>query len=135
MQHTSLAAGPVRDGPADWFTGSVTIATVVDAPDPARLRAACVTFAPGARTHWHTHPLGQAIHVLSGRGLAQAEGGPVVHLSPGDTVWFAPGEVHWHGAAPHEGMVHLAMQESLDGVSVVWGAAVTEDAYPGGSWR
>ncbi|MCU0907157.1 MAG: cupin domain-containing protein [Rhodobacteraceae bacterium] len=129
MQHQSLAACPARDGPADWFTGRVTIAPVVDAPGPARLRAACVTFAPGARTHWHTHPLGQAIHVLSGRGLAQADGGPVIHLCPGDTVWFAPHERHWHGAAPHEGMVHLAMQEALDGVSVTWGDPVTDADY------
>jgi quercetin dioxygenase-like cupin family protein len=132
MQHRTLDACPAHEGPADWFTGRVTIVPVAEAPNPARLRAACVTFAPGARTHWHTHPLGQAIHILSGRGLAQAEGGPMIRLAPGDTVWFAPGEVHWHGAAPHEGMVHLAMQEAEGGVSVTWGRPVTDADYAAG---
>lgn len=104
---------------------------VIEAPAPARLRAALVSFAPGARTHWHTHPLGQAIHVLSGRGLAQREGGPLIGLEPGDSVWFAPGERHWHGAAPDAAMTHLAMQEAEGGLSVTWQDPVTDADYAG----
>lgn len=132
MDHFPAGTRPPRPGPADWFTGEVTLAPVVEAPAPARLRAAVVTFAPGARTNWHRHPLGQTLHVLSGRGRAQTEGGPVVDLAPGDSVWFAPGERHWHGAAPDEGMVHLAMQEADgNGATTFWEEPVTEADYLG----
>jgi quercetin dioxygenase-like cupin family protein len=131
MEHHAAGERPGRKGPAEWFTGEVTMVPVMDAPAPARLRAAMVTFAPGARTHWHTHPLGQAIHVVAGRGRAQREGGPVVLIGPGDTVWFAPGERHWHGADVDTAMTHLAMQEAEDGVSVVWEEAVGEADYLG----
>jgi quercetin dioxygenase-like cupin family protein len=120
---------PSAKGPADYFTGTVRIDPVVEAPDPARVRAAVVTFEPGARTAWHTHPLGQALFVLSGLGLAQAWGGEVQEIRPGDTVWFAPGEKHWHGAAPTVAMTHLAMQEALDGSPVDWLEQVTDQQY------
>jgi quercetin dioxygenase-like cupin family protein len=130
MDHRPADARPSRPGPGDWFTGTVSIAPVVEAPAPARLRAAVVSFAPGARTNWHRHPLGQTLYVLSGRGRAQAEGGPVVDLAPGDTVWFPPGERHWHGAAPDAAMVHLAMQEADAGGSTVsWEEPVAETDY------
>lgn len=131
MEHQPAGARPGRRGPAEWFTGAVTMVPVIDAPAPARLRAAMVSFAAGARTHWHTHPLGQAIHVVEGRGRAQAEGGPVIRLGPGDTVWFAPGEVHWHGADPDAGMTHLAMQEAEEGIAVTWLEAVSDEDYGG----
>lgn len=120
---------PTRRGPADYFTGTVWQDPVVEAPAPARLRVNRVSFEPGARTAWHTHPLGQTLYVLSGTGRAQTLGGPVRALRPGDTVWIPPGEKHWHGAAPGHGMVHLAMQEALDGVSVVWLEHVPDDVY------
>ncbi len=122
---------PTRPGSPDYFTGSVTLAPVFDAPAPARVQAAVVTFAPGARTAWHTHPLGQTLLILSGHGLCQTEGGPVLPMSPGDRVWFAPGEKHWHGAAPDAEMSHLAIQEALDGVSVDWLEHVTDADYAG----
>lgn len=131
MEHHVAGAQPGRKGPADWFTGDVTMVPLIEAEAPARLRTALVTFAAGARTHWHTHPLGQAIHVVSGRGRAQAEGGPVVSIGPGDTVWFAPDERHWHGADPASAMVHLAVQEAEGGVSVTWAEPVTEAQYHG----
>jgi quercetin dioxygenase-like cupin family protein len=102
---------------------------VITAPDPARLRAVRVTFAPGARTAWHMHPLGQTLLVMSGLGLAQSWGGPLRVIRPGDTVWFAPGEKHWHGAAPAHAMTHLAMQEALDGSAVTWLEQVSDDDY------
>jgi quercetin dioxygenase-like cupin family protein len=129
MEHLPAGARPARKGPAEWFTGDVTMVPVIEAPAPARLRAATVIFAPGARTHWHTHPLGQAIHVLSGRGRAQRAGGPILRIGPGDTVWFAPDELHWHGADPDAAMTHLAMQEALHGNAVTWGAPVTAKDY------
>jgi quercetin dioxygenase-like cupin family protein len=104
---------------------------IIDAPAPARVRAARVTFAPGARTNWHTHPLGQTLHVVAGCGLAQSWGGPVRDIRPGDTVWFAPGEKHWHGAGPNSAMVHIAMQEALDGGVVAWLERVTDEQYGG----
>lgn len=131
MDHHPAGSRAATQGPAAWFTGEVTVTPVIEAPAPARLRAALVSFAPGARTHWHTHPLGQAIHVLSGRGLAQREGGPLIGLEPGDSVWFAPGERHWHGAAPDAAMTHLAMQEAEGGLSVTWQEPVTDADYAG----
>ena len=120
---------PSEVGSPDYFTGTVRLDPVMSAPDPARMRAATVTFEPGARTAWHTHPLGQTLVVLSGAGLAQTQGGPVKPLRPGDTVWFAPGEKHWHGVAPDCAMTHLAIQEALDGKAVDWLEHVTDAQY------
>jgi len=120
---------PSVSAPASYFTGRVRQDLVIEAPDPARLRAIVVTFEPGARTHWHTHPLGQTLHVLSGIGRAQAWGGEITEIRPGDTIWFAPGEKHWHGAAPDVAMTHLAMQEALDGSAVDWLEPVTDAQY------
>jgi quercetin dioxygenase-like cupin family protein len=112
-------------GSAEYFAGSVCIDPVIDAQSPARVRAALVTFETGARTAWHTHPLGQTLLVTSGQGLAQRDGGPIEHIFPGDVVWFSPGERHWHGASTHSSMTHLAIQEALDGVAVTWLEHVT----------
>lgn len=120
---------PTKRAPADAFTGVVWQDPVIEAPAPARIRAARVSFEPGARTAWHTHPLGQTLHVLSGVGRAQVWGGPVREIRAGDTIWIPPGEKHWHGAAPSTGMVHLAMQEALDGVHVDWLEQVTDADY------
>ena len=115
--------------PSDWFTGTVRIDPLFAAPPPARATAAAVTFGPGARTAWHTHPLGQTLIVLFGRGLVQREGGPVEETRPGDVVWFAPHEKHWHGAAPDTAMQHIAIQEALDGRAVDWMEHVTDAEY------
>lgn len=120
---------PSRRPPADWFTGSVWQDPVIEAPAPARLRAVKVRFDPGARTNWHTHPLGQTLHVIEGSGLVQKHGEPIYQIHAGDTVWIAPGERHWHGASPTVGMTHLAMQEALDGVSVAWEEPVSDADY------
>ena len=120
---------PTRQGPTDWFTGTVWQDPIIDAPPPARLRAARVSFEPGARTAWHTHPLGQTLHVLSGVGRVQAWAGPIREIRAGDTVWIPPGEKHWHGASPQSGIVHLAMQEALDGSHVTWMEHVTDEQY------
>ena len=122
---------PSRLMPVDWFTGTVWQDPIIEAPAPARIRAARVTFAPGARTHWHIHPLGQTLHVVAGCGLAQSWGGPVRDIRAGDTVWFAPGEKHWHGAGPNTAMVHIAMQEALDGSVVSWLESVSDEQYGG----
>lgn len=129
MDITPNGARPSGRGEEAFFTGHVRMEPVVTAPEPARLRAVRVTFEPGARTAWHTHPLGQTLLVLSGLGLAQSWGGPVRHIRPGDTVWFAPGEKHWHGAAPANAMTHLAMQEALDGSAVTWLDQVSDEDY------
>ena len=122
----SRASGP---GPADWFTGTVRIDPLVAAPAPARVAAASVTFEPGARTAWHTHPLGQTLIVTFGCGLVQKEGGPVEEIRPGDVVLFEPGEKHWHGATPTTAMAHIAIQEQLDGTAVTWMEKVTDEQY------
>lgn len=117
-------------GPADWFTGDVYIDPIAANPDPSRVQAANVHFAPGARTAWHTHPLGQTIFVTEGVGRAQREGGPVEEIRPGDRVYFEPGENHWHGAAPDRFMAHTAIQEAgADGSPVAWGRHVTDEEY------
>src|SRR3954468_23973285 len=117
-------------GPADWFTGAVFIDTLTTPTEPSRLGAAAVHFTPGARTAWHTHPLGQTIFVTEGIGRCQREDGPVETLKPGDRVFFAPGENHWHGAAPNRFMTHIAIQEADDsGSPVTWGAHVTDEQY------
>ena len=120
---------PPVDGPADWFTGAVRLEPLFEALDPARVRGARVTFEPGARTAWHTHPLGQTLIVTAGCGRAQREGGPVEEIYPGDVVWFAPNEKHWHGASPTAPMTHIAIQEALDGKVVEWMEQVSEETY------
>ena len=126
--HTAIDR-PTRKGPADYFTGTVWLDPIIEAPAPARVRALRVSFEPGARTAWHTHPLGQTLHVLSGIGRVQAMGGPVREIRPGDTVWIAPGEKHWHGAGPEHAMVHFAFQEALEGNAVAWLEQVTDAEY------
>jgi quercetin dioxygenase-like cupin family protein len=116
-------------GPTDWFTGSVRIQPLFEAPEPARVRGASVKFGPGARTAWHTHPLGQTLIVTSGLGWAQCEGGPIEEIRPGDVVWFAPNEKHWHGATPTTAMTHIAIQETHDGKVVDWLEQVTDEEY------
>jgi quercetin dioxygenase-like cupin family protein len=118
-------------GPAEWFTGTVRLDKLVDAPQPARIMAASVTFEPGARTAWHTHPLGQTLIVTAGCGRVQRWGGPIETIRPGDVVWIAPDEKHWHGAAPTTAMTHIAMQEKLDGKPVDWLEKVTDEQYGG----
>ena len=117
-------------GPSDWFTGTVCLDTVATASEPSRLQAVSVHFTPGARTAWHTHPVGQTIYVTEGIGLCQRRGGPIEVIRPGDRVYFEPGEDHWHGAAPDRLMTHLAMQEVDDqGSFITWGEHVTDDEY------
>ncbi|MRR06426.1 MAG: cupin domain-containing protein [Deltaproteobacteria bacterium] len=119
-------------GPADWFTGTVRIDPLfLEAEEPARATGAGVTFEPGARTAWHTHPLGQTLILTAGSGLAQREGGPIEEIRPGDVVWFPPGEKHWHGAAPTTSMTHIAIQEQLDGKTVEWLEQVSDEQYNG----
>jgi quercetin dioxygenase-like cupin family protein len=131
MDIVTAGSAATRRMSADWVTGTAWNDAVVEAPAPARIRAARVSFEPGARTAWHTHPLGQTLHVLSGVGRAQTWGGPIREIKPGDTVWIPPGEKHWHGAAATTGMVHLAMQEALDGKAVEWLEHVTDAQYEG----
>ena len=120
---------PSGKGPADYFTGAVRVDPLFHAADPARVAGAHVTFEPGARTAWHTHPLGQTLVVTSGLGWAQREGGPVEEIRPGDVVWFPPCEKHWHGATPTTGMSHIAIQERLDGKAVDWMEQVDDAQY------
>ena len=120
---------PSAKGPGDWFTGSVRIDPLFQAPHPARVAGASITFEPGARTAWHTHPLGQTLIVTAGRGWVQHEGGPIKVIRPGDVVWFPPGEKHWHGATSTTGMTHLAIQESLDSKAVNWLEHVSDAEY------
>jgi quercetin dioxygenase-like cupin family protein len=124
---------PSGEGPADYFTGSVRVDRLFEAPDPARVRGASVTFEPGARTAWHTHPLGQTLIVTAGYGRVQQWGGPIEEIRPGDVVWFAPGEKHWHGAAPTTALTHIAIQEQLDGKVVEWLEHVSDAQYLAGS--
>ncbi len=120
---------PSTDGSADWFTGTVRVDPLFAAPAPARVRGATVTFEPGARTAWHTHPLGQTLIVTAGCGRAQSWGGQVEEIRPGDVIWFPPGEKHWHGAGPTTAMTHIAIQEALDGKVVEWMEKVTDENY------
>ena len=121
------------EGPADWFTGVVRIEPLFEAPEPARVRGATVTFDPGARTAWHIHPLGQTLIVTAGLGWVQREGGPIEEIRPGDVIWFAPNERHWHGATPNVAMTHIAIQEALNGKVVEWMEQVTDVQYRVGS--
>ena len=116
-------------GPAEWFNGTVRIDQLFQAPDPARVAGASVTFEPGARTAWHTHPLGQTLVVTAACGLAQRSGGPIEMIRPGDVIWFAPGEKHWHGATATTAMTHIAIQERLDGKAVDWMERVSDVQY------
>jgi quercetin dioxygenase-like cupin family protein len=120
---------PSAKGSPDWFTGSVRVDPLFQAPDPARVGGGQVTFEPGARTAWHTHPLGQTLIVTAGSGLAQRWGGPIEPIRPGDVVWFAPGEKHWHGATPTTALTHIAVQEKLNGKAVDWMEQVGDDQY------
>ncbi|QRE77072.1 (R)-mandelonitrile lyase [Methylobacterium aquaticum] len=120
---------PSQTGSAEYFTGRVRIDPLLSPPDPARVAGAHVTFEPGARTAWHTHPLGQTLIVTSGLGWAQREGGPIEEIRPGDVVWFPPGERHWHGATVTTGMSHIAIQEKQDGSAVTWLDPVTDAEY------
>jgi quercetin dioxygenase-like cupin family protein len=120
---------PAAKGSSDWFTGSVRVDPLFQAPDPARVGAGQVTFEPGARTAWHTHPLGQTLIITSGLGWVQRDGGAIEEVGPGDVVWFPPGLKHWHGATPTTGMTHIAIQESLDGKNVNWLEKVADEQY------
>jgi quercetin dioxygenase-like cupin family protein len=122
---------PSGKGPAEYFTGTVRIDPLFQAPAPARVAAAAVTFEPGARTAWHTHPLGQTLIVISGGGRVQRLGGAIEEIRPGDVVWFPPGEKHWHGASPTTAMTHIAVQEALDGKAVDWMEQVSDEQYEG----
>lgn len=116
-------------GPANWFTGTVRLDPLADAKEPSRVSMANVTFEPGARTAWHTHPLGQHILITSGFGWVQQEGGPIQEVQPGDVVWFPPNVKHWHGASPKTAMTHVAIQEAKDGSAVTWMEHVTDEQY------
>ncbi len=129
MEIKRSGSQPSAKGPAEWFTGTVRIDPLFDAPVPARAAGASVTFEPGARTAWHTHPLGQTLIVTSGMGRTQRWGGPVEEIRPGDVVWIPPGEKHWHGASPTTAMTHIAIQEKLDGKPVDWLEHVTAEQY------
>jgi quercetin dioxygenase-like cupin family protein len=129
MRITRIGTQPSNKGPADWFTGTVRIDPLFQAEAPGRVGGGHVTFEPGARTAWHTHPLGQTLIVTSGCGRVQLDGDPVQEIRPGDVVWIAPGERHWHGAAPKTAMTHIAIQEQLDGKAVDWLEQVSDDEY------
>lgn len=123
---------PSKRAPATWFTGTVWQDPIIEAPAPARIRAVRVAFEPGARTAWHTHPLGQTLHVIAGSGLVCLRGAVPQPIRPGDTVWIPPGEEHWHGATPQTGMVHIAMQEDDGTSSVNWLSHVSDAEYAAG---
>ncbi|MBV8129572.1 MAG: cupin domain-containing protein [Planctomycetaceae bacterium] len=129
MDITRIGSQPSAKGPADWFTGTVRIDPLFQTKAPARAAGASVTFEPGARTAWHTHPLGQTLIVTAGCGWVQREGGSVEEVHPGDVVWFPPGEKHWHGASPTTAMTHIAIQEQLDGKVVDWLEHVSDEQY------
>lgn len=131
MQIIRSGSQPSARGSSEWFTGAVRVDPLFQAPEPARVRCASVTFEPGARTAWHAHPLGQILIVTAGCGRAQRWGGPVEELHPGDVVWFEPGEKHWHGASPTTAMTHIAIQEALDGKTVEWMEPVNDEQYQG----
>ena len=133
MKITRLGEASSEKGPSDYFTGAVRIDSRFQAEAPARIGGATVTFEPGARTAWHTHPLGQTLIIVAGLGLAQREGGPIEEMRPGDIIWVAPGEKHWHGASPKSAMSHIAIAEAKDGKSVDWLQHVTDAEYQPGS--
>jgi len=129
MEIKRAGSQPSNPGPSAWFSGAVRIDPLFQASPPARVAGASVTFEPGARTAWHTHPLGQTLIVISGFGRAQREGGPVEEIRPGDVIWFPPGEKHWHGASPTTAMTHIAIQEALDGKTVEWLEKISDEEY------
>ena len=129
MEIKRVGTQPSNRGPADWFTGTVRIDPLFQAKDPARAVGASVTFEPGARTAWHTHPAGQTLIDIAGCGRAQREGGKVEEIHPGDVILFPPGEKHWHGAGPTTAMTHIAIQEQLDGRTVDWMEKVSDEQY------
>lgn len=131
MKITRNGSLPAMKGPADWFTGDTRVDPLFSPESPARAGAASVAFDPGARTAWHTHPLGQTLIVTAGVGRVQCEGGPIEEIRPGDVIWFPPGVRHWHGASPTTGMTHIAIQEALDGKVVEWLEHVTDAEYRG----
>ena len=131
MEIKRSGSQPSGKGPANWFTGTVRIDSPFNGNDPARGAGAIVTFEPGARTVWHTHPLGQTLIVTAGSGRAQRWGGPIEEIRPGDVIWFSPGEKHWHGATPTTAMTHIAIQEQLDGKAVDWLEKVSDEQYQG----
>jgi quercetin dioxygenase-like cupin family protein len=131
MEIKKAGSQPSAKGPAEWFTGTVRIDPLFQSPTPARAAAAAVTFEPGARTAWHTHPLGQTLIVIAGAGRVQRWGGPIEDIHPGDVVSIPPGEKHWHGASPTTAMTHIAVQEQLDGKPVDWLEHVTDEQYAG----
>ena len=122
---------PSGKGPASYFTGTVRTDPINEAPEPARVRAVLVTFEPGARTNWHTHPLGQTLYITQGLGRVQRDGGPIEEVRPGDVVWFEPREKHWHGASAANAMSHIAIQEALNGTAADWLEPVTDQQYKG----
>ena len=129
MEIKQSGSQPSTKGPEDWFTGTVRIDPLFDRTNPARVSGASVTFEPRARTAWHTHPLGQTLIVTAGLGWVQKDGEPVQEIRPGDVVWFAPGEKHWHGASATNAMTHIAIQEKLDGKVVDWMEKVSDNQY------
>ncbi|MEO7168215.1 MAG: cupin domain-containing protein [Spartobacteria bacterium] len=131
MEIRRKSSQPSSGGPADWFSGTVRIDPLFEAPAPARVRSARVTFEPGARTAWHTHPFGQTLIVTAGGGWAQREGGPIEEIRSGDVVWFSPNEKHWHGATSATSMEHIAIQEALDGEAVTWLEKVSDEQFRG----
>src|SRR5271155_2473786 len=133
MEIKRIGSQAAAKASAEWFTGTVRVDPLFQAPDPARVQGASVTFEPGSRTAWHTHPLGQTLIVTAGCGWAQREGGPIEEIRPGDVVWFSPGEKHWHGAMPTTSMTHIAIVEQLDGKSADWMEQVDDKQYQGGS--
>lgn len=135
MEITRNGSQPSAKGPEDWFTGAVRMDPLFGPEAPARAACAMVTFEPGARTAWHTHPLGQHLIVTLGLGRVQRWGGTVEEIRPGDVVWFPPGEKHWHGASPSNAMTHFAVQEVLDGKAVEWLEQVSDEQYGGEGYR
>ena len=131
MDIRTCGSTPSRRAPAEWFTGTVWQDPIIETQAPARLRSNVVSFDPGARTAWHTHPLGQTLYVVSGCGRAQVWGGPIREIRAGDVIWIPPGEKHWHGAAPTTTMTHISMQEALDGSIADWMEHVTDEQYSG----
>lgn len=131
MEIKKNGSQPSIQGPEAWFTGTVRIDPLFSTAEPARASGGKVTFEPGARTAWHTHPLGQTLIVTAGSGLVQREGGPIEKIDPGDVVRFLPGEKHWHGASPTTAMTHIAIQEELDGSAVEWLEKVSDEEYKG----
>jgi len=130
MEIKRSGSQPSGKGPAEYFTGTVRVDPLFAPPDPARVVGASVTFEPGARTAWHTHPLGQILIVTAGCGWVQREGAPAEAIRPGDVVWIPPGEKHWHGATATTSMTHIAIQEKLDGKTVDWMEKVSDEQYP-----